>query len=515
MKTCVVRKRIPPYSGSVPLSIADTVYTPPGFGTPKFALCFYSNGSDNDTYDESSLNRIMGVGYIALSAADNATLISNTSYLGLLHNVLQSSANRKSVSGNFYGRFAFEIRVSDRGILRQLTAPVFGQDKLDYNITHNNTSSSNLDLLFMFFTGDDIQANIGTTNLQITSGASTNVTGLSFAPDVVLVSGTGYSFNANGDDGRLSFGCATKYGTIKNSSSSFRMRNSAGTASTVSEAIYDNRCYSMYVINTAGISTADVTSFNNDGFTITSRGSFTFSTAASTSQILYLAIKGPSSNIFDLQNYTSATSTGISAIATTNYIPSLVIGSLGTVTSTGTAITSNDSTGYTFFVAKSLTAKSNYGAGTMSVTRGLTAVSGSGTAFSSLNPGDVIYNSVNTLIGTISSVSTNTSLTLSSGASATMSSEKYSIIPFGQFSVSIGSSHSASTTKVYSAINTNPFFVASYGSAATPTTLVKAKVNNFDSYPGFKINYDTANATARKGWFLSFKDNENRRRDSN
>ena len=93
--------------------------------------------------------------------------------------------------------------------------------------------------------------------------------------------------------------------------------------------------------------------------------------------------------------------------------------------------------------------------------------------------------------------------------------EKYSIIPFGQFSVSIGSSDNASTTEVYSAINTNSFFVASYGTSATPTTLVKAKVNNFDSYPGFKINYDTANATARKGWFLAFKDNENRRRDAN
>jgi hypothetical protein len=156
----------------------------------------------------------------------------------------------------------------------------------------------------------------------------------------------------------------------------------------------------------------------------------------------------------------------------------------------------------------------------MSVTSGLTAVTGAGTAFSSLNPGDLIYNSVNALIGTVSSFSTNTSMTLVSGATATMSAEKYSVIPFGQFSVSIGASVSipagvATTTKVYSAINTNPFFVASYGSAATPTTLVKAKVNNFDSYPGFKLNYDTANATARKGWVLVFKDNENRRRDGN
>jgi hypothetical protein len=181
------------------------------------------------------------------------------------------------------------------------------------------------------------------------------------------------------------------------------------------------------------------------------------------------------------------------------------------------AVTSNDSTGLSFFAAKSLTSKSNYGLGTMSVTSGLTAVTGSGTAFSSLNPGDIIYNSTNAQIGTVSSFSSNTSLTISSGASATMSSENYSVIPFGQFSVSIGASGSATTslTKVYSAINTNPFFVASYGTAASPTTLVKGKVNNFDSYPGFKINYETANATARKGWFVAFKDNENRRRDSN
>ena len=151
----------------------------------------------------------------------------------------------------------------------------------------------------------------------------------------------------------------------------------------------------------------------------------------------------------------------------------------------------------------------------MSVNSGSTAVTGSGTAFSSLNPGDVIYNSSNTQIGTISSFSNNTSMTLSSGASVTMTSENYSFIPFGQFSVSFGSSNAAVTSQIYSSIRTNPIFIASYGTAATPTTLVKAKINDFDSYPGFKINYDTANATARKGWFLAFKDNENRRRDGN
>jgi hypothetical protein len=515
MKTCVVRKRVLPYSGTTGISVSDTVYTPPGFGIPKFALCYYTNGSDNDTYDESTTNRIMGVGYIGLSATDNSTLIAWTSFLGFQHNVADNS--NRSASGNFYNRFAYELRVSDRNVIRQFTAPVFGQDKLDFSLTHNNISSNYLDFVFVFFTGNDVQANVGAINAGQTNNSTSSVSGLAFAPDLVFIAGSGFSYNANQLDGRLNFGCATRFGTIKNSTSAFRMRNSAGAAVTVSEAFYDNKCFAMYDQNANTISTASVTSFNSDGFTLTTAGTFTSTAGASTSQIIYMAIKGPSSNIFDLQNFTSSTSTGISAIATTNFTPSLIVGSLGTVTTTNSSVSSNDSTGFSFLAAKSLTPKSNYGPGTMSVTSGLTAVTGSGTAFSSLNPGDVILNSANTQIGTISSVSTNTSLTLVSGASATMSSENYSIIPFGQFSVSIGASGSAtsSLTKVYSAINTSPYFVASYGTAATPTTLVKAKVNNFDSYPGFKINYDTANATARKGWFVAFKDNENRRRDGN
>ena len=509
MKTCVVRRRFLP--SGITSNIAETIYTPPGFGTPKFAICFYTNGSDNDTFDESSTNRIFGIGFIGLSADDNTTLLAFTSVFGMTHDVA-STVGTKSVSGNSITRFIYEIVSSSRNVVRQFTNPVFGIDKLDFTLSNTTASTNNLDVVFIFFTGSDIQANVGFLNTGLTNGTTRTVTGLTFAPDLILTAGTGY---ASQNEGRLNFGCATKFGTIKNSTSVFRMRGGTGTGTTVGEAFYNDKCFAMYENATNNISTASVTSFNSDGFTITSAGTFTTGTSQSTSQILYMAIKGPSSNIFNLQNYTSATSTGVSGIATTDFIPSLVIGALGTVTTTNTLTTSNDSTGLSFFAVKSLTSKSNYGLGTMSVTSGLTAVTGSGTAFSSLNPGEVVYNSVNSQIGTISSVSTNTSLTLSSGSSATMTAEKYSIIPFGQFSVSIGSSHNASTTKIYSAINTNPFFVASYGTVGSATTLVKAKVDNFDSYPGFKINYNTANATARKGWFLAFKDNENRRRDAN
>ena len=61
----------------------------------------------------------------------------------------------------------------------------------------------------------------------------------------------------------------------------------------------------------------------------------------------------------------------------------------------------------------------------------------------------------------------------------------------------------------------SPIYSAIYGTSGSASEIVDGVVNNFDSYPGFKVNYSTANATARKGWFLAFKDNENRRRDAN
>ena len=46
-------------------------------------------------------------------------------------------------------------------------------------------------------------------------------------------------------------------------------------------------------------------------------------------------------------------------------------------------------------------------------------------------------------------------------------------------------------------------------SGGTPSDLVVASLVDFDSRPGFNINYTTANATARKGWILAFKDTDN------
>jgi hypothetical protein len=93
----------------------------------------------------------------------------------------------------------------------------------------------------VFFTGSDIQANIGFLNTGLTNGTTRTVTGLTFAPDLILTAGTGYSYNASQNEGRLNFGCATKFGTIKNSTSVFRMRGGTGSGTTVSQVFYNDK----------------------------------------------------------------------------------------------------------------------------------------------------------------------------------------------------------------------------------------------------------------------------------
>jgi hypothetical protein len=231
--------------------------------------------------------------------------------------------------------------------------------------------------------------------------------------------------------------------------------------------------------------------------------------------MVYMALKSTRSGTFDLQDFTTSTSTGISGVATSNFIPSLLLGVLGSATSTGATITSNDSTGYSIFAAKSLSSKSINGSGTLSVSSGSTQVTGTGTTFKSLSPGDKILNTSNVEIGKVSYVSSDTSLFLSSNASSTITSVNYSVLPVQEFSAIIGSSNLSEPTKIFSGLLSSPIYSAIYGTSGSASEIVDGVVNNFDSYPGFKINYDTANATARKGWVLVFKDNENRRRDGN
>jgi hypothetical protein len=518
MKSYLVRRRFNPSAASGNETIK--VFLPVGFGTPKFGISFFVNGGEGELLDETSLDRAFGLGFIGLAASDNSS-VAFMGGIGLTHSLTHSAGIgttlRKAVSGfNTAGRMTYELK-TDRTVTRQATSPVFYQDRFEFIFQNTSASSSYLDIIIVLFSGDDIDARIGSVSLNTTNNLTATVTGMAFAPDAVLTLATGQALTNADADARFSFGCAIKSPSIKNSCSFFRMRSNASGASgtaatTVHQYFSTDRCHLMYAFGGNALLSGEITAFTNDGFTVTSRSSFPNSI---TNIMVYMALKSTRSGTFDLQDFTTSTSTGISGVATSNFIPSLLLGVLGSATSTGATITSNDSTGYSIFAAKSLSSKSINGSGTLSVSSGSTQVTGTGTTFRSLCPGDKILNTSNIEIGKVSYVSSDTSLFLSSNASSTITSGNYSVLPVQEFSAIIGSSNLSSPTKIFSGLLPAPIYSAIYGTSSSASEIVDGVVNNFDSYPGFKVNYSTANATARKGWFLAFKDNENRRRDAN
>ena len=46
-------------------------------------------------------------------------------------------------------------------------------------------------------------------------------------------------------------------------------------------------------------------------------------------------------------------------------------------------------------------------------------------------------------------------------------------------------------------------------SGDVPSDLVEASLVDFDTRPGFTLNYTQSNATARKGWILAFENTDN------
>lgn len=514
MKSYVVRRRFNPTSTIGTENVK--VFLPKGFGTPKFAITYFVNGGEGEFLDETNLDRIFGIGFIGLGTTNNSLLAWNSS-IGMTHGAAVGSTHRKAISGNgVNGRFAYESKIDRTTVIRQFTVPSFSEDLFEFNLTNTSVSTSYLDLVITLFSGDDIDARIGYVSLGLSNGATGVVSGMAFAPDVVLTVGTGYGLNASEADGRFCFGCALKGSTIKNSASFFRMRSNiggtAGITTTVHQYFSTDRCFIMYGSGTASnaLQLADVTAFSNDGFTVTSRSTFANN---STNIMLYMAMRCTTPGAFDLEDFASSTSTGVVGTATSNFIPSLILGAFGSATSAGATITSNDSTGFSIFSAKSLTSKSIYSPGTISVSSGSTSVTGTGTSFKQFSPGDIIYISSNVGVGTVSYVSSDTSLFMTSSASSTISAETYSILPKLEFSAVIGSSNLSNPTKIFSGLLSSPIYSAIYGTSASASEIVDGVINNFDSYPGFKVNYSTANATGRRGWFLAIKDNVLRRRD--
>ena len=199
----------------------------------------------------------------------------------------------------------------------------------------------------------------------------------------------------------------------------------------------------------------------------------------------------------------------------TNFTPQIVIGALSGATAANalSAESSPNSDSFSIFVGTGgTTTKNRYGIGTMTVSSSATAVTGTGTSFfSQLAQGNRIYNTSGTLIGSVGAVNSNTSMTLSAGATNAMSSANFFIQAGSQHSVIYGNEFGNGTnSNAYTAV-TRGLEIARISGGA-PASWVEANFNPFNRRPSFVLNYTTADATPRFGWFLAIED-ENRRSD--
>jgi len=385
------------------------------------------------------------------------------------------------------------------------TAAGFGTDFLTLSFA-NQTPQTNghIEAICTFIGGDDVTVGIGTVPIS-TGVTPSTVSSLNFQPDVVLLTGSVSAINVGDNtDVRLSFGCATR-SPLLNKAVGFHAELGGGTADQAT--LYSSSDAFIWLTNlTTGPFMHQVNNFTSTGFDVAT-------VSTSTSHIYYMAIKGFSPTHFALRDISTPTATGdqFTALGSTGFVSETVIGGVvntsGDATRTGGSTTPGADCIGLFGGNRSVDSLYFNGAGTIQTNSAGTAVTGTGTFFYRLAPGFKIYQTNNTLIGTVSTVTSTTALTLTANAVSTLSAgTSYVYSNQGQYCVSIGDQDgNTGNSTVFSRMASNLIHTDS----GAGTTYLRASLSDFDTRNGFNLNFSTVDATARKGWILAFKNTEN------
>lgn len=507
MKVCTVRRRV---LTSEAVTGTVTVYTEPGFGTPKAMICFYAECNANTgSYDTTTTIRNLGVGIAGPAGDGTSTILVRTQLLNATDAVTTTAVRRQSDNTRF-------IRATNNAGTNyyQCTAVSFsnGSAALSFTATTPQTNI-NLDLICIFFTGSDLTVGVGHMTLNTTSNSTASVSTLNFTPDCIITNFLEIGANAGNTQGsRFSLGAAVRLPSTKQSTIAYRSTGLVNPSATFSYAS-STSCAASVSTSGGAINTYSITSWDANGFTITTTA---VPAAPAGSNLLWLALKGASGYDFMLTDYVSGTSTGdqFTTFGTNGSVPQMVIGALTGATSdapTTAHQSSPDCESINLFASEAKDAPYNVGTGTITSATNSTTVTGSGTTFKQFNNGDILYSLSNQLIGTVSSVTNDTSLTLTGNATTAVSAASYNYYYSRQYCLTWGEADNTSPTNLFSKISTNGITIGRNNTGSIED-LISGTISNFGSRPGYNVNLDVANATARRGWILGFKDPTPRRR---
>lgn len=499
MKVCVVNRRI--YTGEA-VAGTVTVRTEPNFGTPKCCIVIYMEANSNiNAYDTATSVRNFGIGFAGPPGDGTSTIGVFCQFQCMTDNVTTTAGRRN----NSNTRFIIATNATGATNYYQCTAVSFSTDSASLTFTATTPQTNiNLECMFIFFTGDDLNVGCGMLAMSTTNGGTASVSTLNFPPDCV-VAGFNSTVLVTGvnNEWRLCFGAAVRLPSSTQKCISFRL--DSGT--TRADYTYsDTNSIVGHLTSATAWGDYNLTTWGSTGFTITSNN------ASANNNLMWMAFEGQTGYEFMLNDLTSATATGnqYNYFGTTGSIVQAVIGGVvGTPTSNAVSNATPACESFNVFAAQKATPVLTTGVGTATSGTGTTAMTGSGTTFRDLRQGDVIYTIAGTSIGTVSSVASNTSLTLTANGSTAITNAQFTFLSPNQFCFTIGMFDSGTAaSQVFSKVSSSAIVVGK----TTGTDQIVGQISDYDTRPGFNINYTTASTAVSRGWVLGFKDTGRSRR---
>jgi hypothetical protein len=504
MKTCVVRRRF--WAAEADNRVVR-VQTEPGFGTPKACMIMYAEvNAATDAFNTALAQRNLGIGFVGPRGDGVATILEHCAHITVRDNQSPTQGRRQ----NFNTRAINAHNNAGTTIYYRVDTVTFGTDFADFTFT-NQTPQTNghLEAIITFFGGDDITVGIGTVPMAGTAGGNVTYSALNFRPDVIIGASVISALNAGlTDDCRISFGAATR-SPLAQKSVYWHYENGADPIDCMSvNAPSDLVTYSTST--GVGPYNHTISGITTGGFTLTSSDS----ASGSNNNFIFLAIKGASPEHFALTDLNTSTSTGnvFTSLGSTGFVPKTLIGAAVNATADNTRTTTSPGADSIQFFGGNRSNDSLYfdGVGTIFASTASATVTGTGTSFYRYAPGFKIYNHTNSLIGTISTVSSQTSIALTANAAINASAgSTFVYSDQGQHCISFGDEDGNNSNSFVFSQMSSRLIALSRSSGESPSDIVEASLVDFDTRPGFTLNYTLANASARKGWILAFENTDN------
>jgi hypothetical protein len=502
MKTRIVSTRIPTGQANGAFNIS----LPTGFGVPRgFLVYAMDNAVQPNNFDTTTTFPCISVGFggsnIAGTGLTNACVFVTN----------QDTADPPSSNAAFGNTVSVLTRNVANTVFRQWQMTGFGNDIILGTYTAAGVQVQPLDVVFTVFGGDDFFCAVGQTALPAAINTAMRV-GTTFQPDAILYS---HIRPASPLDSQIHFGTALREastgGTTVSSQLGGIWRSTEGA--TADPTIVRVRISDTGSFNLPTNAVVRLQYMFQSGFAITQ------SSANSGNSIIFMAMKagtGLSTNPTFAANTFQSRPTGTgTSFYEVGFKPEHIIGNFSHANALNTTVatSANGCEMLSFFTANGFQQSNITGIGTFTSSTGSATVTGVGTSFlQQLGALDVIYNLGYQLVGTVSSIASNTSLTLTANAAITATGSSFVFEKPQQFSYSYGNETNVSSGSNMRGRVSNSA-ITSF-TAPTPALQAVGNIQNFNGENGFTVDYTTLANGSRFGWYLAIRDDEfyNRRR---